>query len=308
MASGIMFRYNGEVLLQLRSGQVMDGGVWGVPGGALQGTEGYHDTDDLERPELTPDLLERLWLSALKEAGEELGYVPEVNQEQSTPIVNWIGKSRSNPEGTYPYVTFVVDLNEKQARELTDNMESNWESEGHQWSSPNQSDKKIHPGVQYVFDQMENGVDVSKSTVSSSMPSGITCVSESRWTQHQVYDDGVAIYDVELLQKVVKPNKPNMVPMKLLVDQLYDKKVWAEGDHDLSPMMVLTNPTFDHANIKHMSRIRMADLDKPIIIRFKDGRVIDGYHRLSKAFMSGHKHVKAVFVQEEQMRNAIFRD
>ena len=301
MASGIMFRFNGHILLQLRSGNVMDGGVWGVPGGALSGTEGHYDTEDLEKPELTPQLMLRLWKSALKEVEEELGYVPKIDKTQVKPVVNWIG-------GTYPYVTFVVDINEQQAQEINENMSGNWESEGHEWTHPDDQEKELHPGVRYVLDELGASMDIRKVVLASELPQGMECQAKDRWTQHQVYDDGKCVYDVAIIERLVKANRVEKIKIKDLVDQLYDKSVWAEGDRELSPIMVLTNPTFDHTTIKHMSRIRTSDLDRPIIIRFKTGRVIDGYHRLAKAFMSGQSSIKSLYAQEEQLRKAIFRD
>lgn len=43
---------------------------------------------------------------------------------------------------------------------------------------------------------------------------------------------------------------------------------------------------------KHMKRIQEADLSYPIILH-PEGHIMDGYHRLCKAYMLGHTHIAA---------------
>jgi len=300
MASGILFRHKGHVLLQRRSEEVADPGKLGIPGGALSGTEGWYDSDKVERPEINDDVLISLLHSALKETYEETGPVPNLNNSQITHMVNWVGN--------WPYVTFIVDLTDEQAKLINENMyESTWETEGHEWYQESERPDNLHPGVRHTLDQMTSKVDVSKVVLSGDSPKCIT-IARNRWTQNQVYDDGKKVYDIDMLKDAVESNRVELINVSSLIDQLYDKEVWAEGDRELSPMMVLTNPTRDHLTIKHMSRIRTSNPQNPIIIRFSNGKIVDGYHRLTKAFVRGDKTIRARFAQEEQMGKAIFRD
>lgn len=344
MGSGIMFRHKGNVFLQLRSSSVAQGGTWGVPGGALDGTDGWYYTEPLdeegkfdvldeheeivrgfgrngtdlyenpdeietleEPPVLDDRMMRRLWFSALKEVKEELGFLPDLSEDQyvrSQKIVNWIGN--------FPYVTFVVDVTDEQAEEIMSSSTNTWESDAHKWYHAEELPERTHHGVDYVMKHMspEDGdkVDVEGVTLASALPDGIIAVAVDRWTQNQVYDDGVHVYDIDVLNKILEGNRVEDVKVSSLVNQLYDKEVWGENDRGLSPMMVLTNPTFDHTTIRHMTRIRMSNPSKPIIIRFRTGKVIDGYHRLSKSFMRGDRTIKALFAQEEQMSKSIFKD
>jgi hypothetical protein len=53
-----------------------------------------------------------------------------------------------------------------------------------------------------------------------------------------------------------------------------------------------TTPTC-RAVAAHARRIEQADLTHPVILS-ADGRLMDGGHRLAKAWLLGHTHVKAV--------------
>lgn len=48
-----------------------------------------------------------------------------------------------------------------------------------------------------------------------------------------------------------------------------------------------------HQVVEHAKRIRDADLRYPIILN-SDGWIMDGCHRLAKAYMLGHKNITAV--------------
>ena len=306
MASGMLFRNRGNVFLQLRSGDVEDGGVWGIPGGALKGTEGYYESEDLPRPVLNQQALLQLWNSAVDEVYEEVGYDINFDDQRffgSQKVVNW--------KDNFPYVTFIVDVSDKEAKLLEEAVaheDFEWESAGHQWHGLNDLPETIHPGVQYALEEMElpTKMDI-KDAVVAKMTHSIVQNAESRWTQNQVYDDGENVYDIELLEKVTENNDVAEVYVSKYASQLFDKGVWQEGDKPLSPMMVMGNPTFDDNHMEHMARIRTANVDKPILIRFSNQVVVDGYHRLSRAFLEGKGRIKARFVQEEQMSDAIFK-
>ena len=137
---------------------------------------------------------------------------------------------------------------------------------------------------------------------------GIIKTAEDRWTQGQVFIEDGNTYDIDKLKEVLKDNKVERVKVNELVSQLYDRTVWAEGERGIAPIMVLVNPTYDHTYIKHMTRIRTSDLENPIIIRVSDGKVLDGYHRLTKAFILGRDRIKVFYVQDEQMSKVLVKD
>jgi 8-oxo-dGTP diphosphatase len=121
-ASGILFvrnhpQYGWQLLVTLRSEQVFDPNVWGVPGGAcLEGEDPFE--------------------SALRETQEEIGSLP-----QKYRLLNhykW-----QVPSGTFQYITYVVevlDLN-------WENYNFNWEVSDIRWTSLNDtSSLDLHPG------------------------------------------------------------------------------------------------------------------------------------------------------------------
>lgn len=296
MASGIMFRHNGNILLQLRSKKVNDGGYWGIPGGALKGTEEEYDSEELPEPELDGIIIEKLWKSVLREVREELGFVPKISKSQknNTKVIPY-------RVDNFVYVTFVVDLDDNQANKIKSSLKNNWESESHEWFSKDDIPENIHHGVRYVLENIYE-TDVTTASVENLVKKA------DKWTQGQIYiDDDENIYDIDLLKKICFNNHVGEVKVKDLVEQLYDKNAWEEGGKKVSPMMVITNPTFNHTYIEHMSRIRMSNLDNPIMIRASSKKVIDGYHRLSKAFISNKKYIKVIYVQEEQMKKSLIK-
>jgi hypothetical protein len=127
------------------------------------------------------------------------------------------------------------------------------------------------------------------------------------WTQDQVYSDGQNVYDVGLLIENTKNNFEKKVKLKDYKYLLFDRDVWGVKDRPLSPMDVINDPTFNKENVKHMQRIRTADMSKPILIRLKTNLIVDGYHRLARAFLQGDEFINAKFVAEEQMEASVFQ-
>ncbi len=296
MASGIMFRHNGNILLQSRSSDVEDGGTWGIPGGALKGTEGYYDSKDLPEPQIDKDKLMELFGSALQEVEEETGNSIELSYNQIEAAINSHVQYRKD---NFVYVTFVVDVTDEQALIFNDD-EHNWESDGHNWFHKNDLPENVHPGVSHVLNKLDERVDITDASFADPIK-----IAYSYWTQGQSFIEDGVYYDVEKLKTITKDNKVSEINVDRLTDQLFDKNVWKYGDRKLSPMMVLNDPLFDHVVIQHMSRIRTSDLDKPIFIRSSDNKIIDGYHRLTRAFLQKEKKIKAIIVQEEQMGQAV---
>jgi 8-oxo-dGTP pyrophosphatase MutT (NUDIX family) len=107
---------NGKILLVLRSAEVMDPGVWGIPGGRVE-----PDETELE--------------GALQEAEEELGTLPHIRI---------VGETRME-SGDFSYTTFFAQVPGPIAEVWKP--ELNWENDDWKWFSKKRPPKNLHPGV-----------------------------------------------------------------------------------------------------------------------------------------------------------------
>jgi len=133
--SGILFycEKDGTVLLLLRSGRVMDPGIWGIPGGAVKGTEGFYDEDDAGA-----DFSEaELYGSAVEETNEEMGFVPNGDV---------VGKATTE-KGNFVYTTFVVRVDEATKSDVESKIKLNWENDDYEWFRIDRLPPDTHPGV-----------------------------------------------------------------------------------------------------------------------------------------------------------------
>lgn len=71
------------------------------------------------------------------------------------------------------------------------------------------------------------------------------------------------------------------------LEHLMNEHPWPHTKY--TPNQILNNPDL---SIDDYKRIKKADLDYPILLD-KDGKIKDGYHRLAKAFLKGHKTIDA---------------
>ena len=111
---------NGQILLLLRSAEVMDPGLWGIPGGRVEPGE-----SDLE--------------AALAETEEELGGFPSLQV---------IGE-KSMRSGDFTYTTFFASMPGELAQAWTPQL--NWENDEWKWFSKNKLPIRLHPGVRKVI-------------------------------------------------------------------------------------------------------------------------------------------------------------
>jgi hypothetical protein len=123
------------------------------------------------------------------------------------------------------------------------------------------------------------------------------------WTKGQMYCGKDGCYDVGILTGVSSGNEVVRTKVSSLFPQLKEN-AWGTPEIPVTPLGVLSNPTFSAAYMKHMATIRTADLSKPIIIRLQDGVVMDGNHRLARCVLEGREWIEAVYVHEEQMTKA----
>ncbi|EKD76735.1 MAG: hypothetical protein ACD_43C00009G0014 [uncultured bacterium] len=99
--------------------------------------------------------------------------------------------------------------------------------------------------------------------------------------------NGFYAWDVD---KLVEKSK-NLPQISVKLDDIkeLDENFWYQGS-DVKPTC--------RSIIDHLRLIHEADLKYPIIL-FKNGKVMDGMHRVAKALISGRKEISAVkFVED----------
>jgi 8-oxo-dGTP diphosphatase len=138
-AAGLLVRHRDgdsgpyRYLLQKRSPHVQHGGTWSTPGGALQ-----HG----ESPEA----------GALREASEEGMHLPPDLRHHHT---------FTDDHGDWAYHTVVMDSPRRFDPEGSG--ESDWESEGHRWVTPQEAQGlKLHPGFASSWDKVRKSGAVQK--------------------------------------------------------------------------------------------------------------------------------------------------
>lgn len=117
----LMMRGDGRVLLVLRSQEVLDPGVWGIPGGRIE--PGYEAED-----------------AAVQEALEELG---------SLPVMKISRKRNVYKSGDFQYTTFLALVPEKAAVAWQPVL--NWENDDWGWFLTGDLPSPMHPNVKKVI-------------------------------------------------------------------------------------------------------------------------------------------------------------
>ena len=96
------------------------------------------------------------------------------------------------------------------------------------------------------------------------------------------------IWDVHRLIELSKDLEVITQPLDKIIE--LDTAYWFGGDEG--------KPATCKAIAEHAKLINAADLDYPIILS-SDGSVMDGMHRVTKAYMLGHSHIKAVQFEQD---------
>ncbi len=123
------------------------------------------------------------------------------------------------------------------------------------------------------------------------------------------------IYDIEKLWKLDKGRPQFSIEISDL-NKILKRTLWStkEGlskddkslEKSISPMDVLRNPSISKY---HKNSIKYADLSYPIILLVLDDGtfdVIDGIHRLAKAYSKGDDTIEAVIPSDEILISAMF--
>jgi len=126
----------------------------------------------------------------------------------------------------------------------------------------------------------------------------------------RTYNDGKHIYSVDMMLAYVNTHNHSIV--KITIDELLPQlkqPVWGEW----SPMTVI-----EKMDVKkyqdNSNRIREADLSYPIILTDRSPKlaypvpehiIVDGYHRIAKAYLDGKKEIKAYIFDSSLMKKFI---
>lgn len=93
---------------------------------------------------------------------------------------------------------------------------------------------------------------------------------------------GFHAWDVDKLVESTGNHPIVNVPLANIAE--LDENFWYNGEKDVPTVRSLA---------EHMQLVEDTDLEFPIILS-SSGRVMDGMHRVAKAFLLGHKEIKAV--------------
>lgn len=95
------------------------------------------------------------------------------------------------------------------------------------------------------------------------------------------------IWDVDRLVELSKDFKPKDVPLTSIKE--LDENFWFGAENDIPTCRAIA----DHAGL-----IQETELQYPIILS-SDGRVMDGMHRVAKAYLEDRETIKAVQFEED---------
>lgn len=120
---------------------------------------------------------------------------------------------------------------------------------------------------------------------------------------YQTFSNNKNIYSVDMMFAYINIFKPKSIkiPISELLKNL-EGKSWGDPEKKIyySAMDVIKNPK----NKKYKddnNRIKKANLNYPIMIDDKNN-IIDGVHRLSKAYSQNKKYIKAYVFDKEIMK------
>lgn len=132
---GVLITTGSKILLMLRSSEVLDPGMWGIPGGAVRVDSETGDAEDL-------------YAAASNELQEEAGLQISPKELKRMQVGETVFK-----DGSFRYTTFIVHVPEEF---MDQRVRLNWESEESDWMEEFQVDELtelglLHPGVEFTI-------------------------------------------------------------------------------------------------------------------------------------------------------------
>ncbi len=125
---------------------------------------------------------------------------------------------------------------------------------------------------------------------------------------YQTFSINKNIYSVDMMFTYLNIFKHETIkiPVSKLLKNL-ENKSWGDPSKNIyySPMDVIKNPK-DKKYKNDNNRIKKANLNYPIIIT--DDRIIDGMHRLSKAYLQNKKYIKAYVFDKKIMKKFLLNN
>jgi len=119
-------------------------------------------------------------------------------------------------------------------------------------------------------------------------------------TTLKTYHNNKNIFSVDMMISYVNVfGHPKVkLPTSDFVPQL-EEKVWG----DWSPLDVIYNMNFKKYK-EDADKIKKADLDYPVIVTGKH-KIVDGFHRVSKAYVEGKKNIDVYIFSSDLMNKFI---
>jgi hypothetical protein len=123
---------------------------------------------------------------------------------------------------------------------------------------------------------------------------------KSYWTKGQTFTDRGVSYNVDLLIDHVSDHDMKVEDISVSdLEHHLDNNIWETSPKTLTPRMVLENPKKNKEYKDHYKRIEDANLDKPILIKESDDVIIDGAHRISKAYKDGIDSLPSIKISQD---------
>jgi hypothetical protein len=112
------------------------------------------------------------------------------------------------------------------------------------------------------------------------------------------------IYSVDRLIRLTSDSQRVRIHITPKITYLFDETRWENGAEGITPRSVMG---MEHDVTGNVERMRKANLRYPILVHvLPDGRydVLDGLHRLAKAFSLGHVTIVARLVTDKVLQGA----
>ena len=109
-------------------------------------------------------------------------------------------------------------------------------------------------------------------------------------------------YDVERLWHITRDNPIVTMDVDQFKKMVYSKPWYDSQGNRIGPIDVVSSDSGYH---DHKKRINVADMTYPILVEI-DNQIVDGFHRIAKAYQESLKQVPVKYVSPEQLHYALY--